>query len=157
LTLYIGRILLEEGVDVLGDVRSQEGLGVPLDGIAVLVDEELLEVPRDVAATNWTPDDELRISHEADGIIGRSWQMGLEPSEQLVFTLTVNLNLVEHDGLGLEAVPRPDKLERVEDFLAVGVFLVAKLVGWEGQDNQLVSVLLAELVHLREVTDSRAS
>ena len=47
--------------------------------------------------------------------------------------------------------------EGIEDFLAVGVLLVTKLVGWEGQDHEVVSVLLAEVVHLREVTGCRAS
>ena len=41
-------VRLQKGVDVVGDLRGEEGPRVPLDGIAVLVDEELLEVPGDV-------------------------------------------------------------------------------------------------------------
>ena len=47
--------------------------------------------------------------------------------------------------------------EGIEDFLAIRVLLVTKLVCGKGQDHEVVSVLLAEVVHLREVTGCRAS
>jgi len=74
-----------------------------------------------------------------------------------VLILTVHLNLVKHFALGFEPVAWSDVLERVENLLSAGVLLVAKLVCGKTQDHQLVRVLLAELVNLREVPDRCAS
>jgi len=74
-----------------------------------------------------------------------------------VLTFAISNYFIKHNTFGFEPITRPDIFEGVHDLLAAGVLLVAELVGGEGQDDQLVSVLLAELVHLREVTDGRAS
>ena len=47
-------------------------------------------------------------------------------------------------------------LDGVEDLAAVAVLLVSELVRGEGEDDQRVAELLAELVHLREVSDGGA-
>ena len=57
----------------------------------------------------------------------------------------------------MESIAWPNVFESVDDLLARSIFLMTKLVAWKSQDDQLVSVLLAEFVHLREVTDGRAS
>ena len=51
---------LHEGVDVLGDVAHEEIAVVALDHVAVLVEQELLEVPRDVRAADRSPEGDGR-------------------------------------------------------------------------------------------------
>ena len=75
------------------------------------------------------------------------------PITQFHFKSKSNGYLIEHDALGLEPLSRPDVFEAVQDLSAIAVFLMAELVRREGQNDQIVvSELLAELVHLREVS-----
>ena len=62
-------------------------------------------------------------------------------------------HFIKHDAFWLETISRTDIFQSIDDFLPTGVFLVAKLICWKRQNHQFVAVLLAEFIHLREVTD----
>ena len=56
--------------------------------------------------------------------------------------MIINENyLVEKFPFKLKPIAGSDVLQGVEDLLAVGVLLVAELVGGKGQDGQFVRVL----------------
>jgi len=152
-----GRDVLQQGLDVFLDVLGLEGAGVSLDRAALLVHQELLEVPGDVRPPDRSPDQEAGVGHQAGSVVMGRRQGGLQQAEQGVLAGPVHLDLVEHLAFELEAVAGPDVLEEVGDLLAAAVLLVAELVGGEGQDCQLVRVLLAQFVHLHEVPDGGAS
>jgi len=74
-----------------------------------------------------------------------------------MFTFAVDQNFVKQNALWLKTISWPDIFQSIDDFLPTRIFLMAKLVGWKGQNDQLVSELLAEFIHLREVTDCGTS
>jgi len=148
---------LKQLVDVGRDVAGLELFGVALEWFSCLVHQELFKVPGNVRPLDGLPDDELGVGHHADPVVWGQGHLALQPREHLVFPLPIHQDLVEHDAFWLKSISRPDILEGIENLNAVRVFLVAKLVGWEWQNHQLVSVLLAEFVHLREVTGGRSS
>jgi len=69
----------------------------------------------------------------------------------------VSLNLVKHFSLELKPVAWPDMLQSIQDLLALSILLVPELVGWECQNSKFIRELLAEFIHLREVSDSCSS
>jgi len=138
-------------------MRCLEALGKALVRVALGVDEKLFKVPCNIGSLDWLPDDEFGISHQAAAVVRRQGHGRLEPSKYCVFSLAIGSDLVEHDALWFETIARPDIFQGIHDFLAIRVLLVPKLVGRKGQDDQFFAVLLAESIHLREVTDSRAS
>ena len=138
---------LQQLLDVLLDVLGREVPRVALDGNTVLADEELLEVPRDVCPLDRLPDQEVRRRHQTFLVVLRSWQSLLQGGEQRVLVLAVDLDLVEHLALELEAVAGPDVLEEVEDLLAATVLLVAELVAGEGEHGELLRELRGEGQH----------
>merc|ERR1712004_652157 len=71
--------------------------------------------------------------------------------------LANQVDLVEHVPLELEAVAGSHVLQKVDDLLPAAVLLVPKLIRREGEDGQVVRELLAQFIHLREVTDGCAS
>jgi len=138
-------------------MRRLEALGKAFVSVALGVNEKLFKVPPNVGALDRLPDDKLGISHQTVAVVRRQRQVSLQPSKYLVFSFTVGSNLIEHDGLGLEPVARPDVSQGIDNLLAIRILLMPKLVCGEGQNDQLIAVLLAEIIHLREVTDSCAS
>jgi len=138
-------------------MRCLEALREAFVSVALGVNEELFKVPPDVGALDWLPNDELGIAHQTVAVVRRQRQVRLEPSEYFVFSLTVGSNLIKHDALWLEPVARPDVFQGIHNFLAIRILLMPKLVCGEGENDQLIAVLLAEIIHLREVTDGRAS
>ena len=101
------KAVLDVGLDVLGE----EVAGVALDGGAVLPNQELLKVPRNVCSPHWFPNQEVgagkvgmgdtfstdKISpppgHQTLGVVRGCWQGLFEECEKWVLVLSVDLNL----------------------------------------------------------------
>jgi len=132
---------LKAVLDVCLDVLGEEVAGVALDGGAVLPNQELLKVPRNVCPPHWFPNQEVGAGHKALRVIRRCWQGLFEECEKWMLVLSVHLNLVEHVALELEPVARPDMLQQVDNLLSTAVLLVAKLVGGEGEDSKVAREL----------------
>jgi len=156
-TVLVVDVLGQQLVDVSSHMRGLEALGIALEGLSIRANEELLKVPCNVRALDWLPYDKFWVAHQTGAVIGRKGEFSFKVFEHFVGTFAIGHNLVEHDALWLKSIARPDMLQGVHDFVAIGVFLMTKLVRWERKDGQLVTVLLAEFVHLREVTLCRAS
>jgi len=144
-------------IDVTCQMGRLEALGIALERLAVGADEELLEVPGNVGALHRFPDDEFGVSHQTGGVVRWQRKLRLQIVKYLVAAFSIDDNLIKHDSFWYEAVAWSDVFQCVHYFFAIGIFLMTKLVRWKRQHGQLVSVLLAEIVHLREVTLGCAS
>ena len=142
---------LHEGVDVLGDVTHQEVAVVALDHVAVLVEQELLEVPRDVRARHGRPQRERRAAeaatgqHERVGVTaavvvgvdearlivaaGRDHDLALHPLEQRLLVRAVDVALLQDRDrrVQLEVVAGAHVLEGVHELVVSLVGLVTEL------------------------------
>jgi len=150
--------LLQQLLDVCGDVLCLKVLAVSLEGRAISRYQELLEVPRDVGATHGRPGDEGGVGHEVVGAlrVGGGGQGGLQQLEDWVGARAVHLHLVVHVRLGLEPVAWPHEPKRRQHLRGARVLLVAKLVGREAGDTE-AWVLREQIVHLHEVPGGGAS
>ncbi len=125
--------------------------GVSPPGPAAVVHQELFKVPADVGSLDRPPGDLPRVVAEEVWPVGGRGQRLLEPREDGVLVLAVHLQPVEHDTVGLEAVPRADVRQRRQDLLPARVLLEPELVAREVEDGQAAGELLAQLVKLRVV------
>jgi len=144
-------------LDVILNVGGQKVPGVSLEWGTIRTNEELFKVPGNVCSLDRLPNEEVWVGHEALSVIMGGWQLFLQPGKDWVLIVSIHLNLVIKIPLKFKAITRPDMLENIAYLLTTGVFLVTKLVCWECQHSQLSRVLLAELVHLREVPGCCAS
>mmetsp|Transcript_9451 Transcript_9451/g.23285 ORF Transcript_9451/g.23285 Transcript_9451/m.23285 type:complete len:347 (+) Transcript_9451:248-1288(+) len=152
-------LALHNSLDVLGNVDCRVAAAVALDGDAVLVDEELLEVPRDVRALNRGPDDELRVSHELRPLVALGdGQDGLHVRKKRQLVLAVHVGAREEGEVGLVPIPWANVFELVEDLASLVVSLMAELVRGETKAHEtLRAEFLRERVHSFEVAHGRAS
>ena len=104
---------LKAVLDVCLNVLGEEVTGVALDGGAVLPNQELLKVPRDVCPPHWFPNQEMGAEkeivtffvsphitfppglpgHQALRVIRGCWERLFEESEEWMFILSIHLNL----------------------------------------------------------------
>ena len=102
---------LKAVLDVCLDVLGEEVAGVALDGGAVLPNQKLLKVPRDVCPPHWFPNQEVGAEkfgvcpifflqkkfsppgHKALRVIRRCWQGLFEECEKWMLVLSVHLDL----------------------------------------------------------------
>ena len=104
---------LKAVLDVCLNVLGEEVAGVALDGGAVLPNQELLKVPRDVCPPHWFPNQEMGAEkeivtlfflyrqhfppglpgHQALRVIGGCWKRLFEESEEWMLVLSIHLNL----------------------------------------------------------------
>ena len=102
---------LKAVLDVCLDVLGEEVAGVALDGGAVLPNQKLLKVPRNVCPPHWFPNQEVGAEkcdvgpiffseknfsppgHKALRVIRRCWQGLFEECEKWMLVLSVHLNL----------------------------------------------------------------
>lgn len=115
--------LAEELLDVFLDIAGEEPPAVALEGDSVWTDEELLEVPGHVVPADWAPDDKLGVVDQAVWIIAGEWELFLEENKQGMGILPIHIHLLQEMKPGLEAISRPDVLQRQEDFFVLAVLL----------------------------------
>lgn len=147
----------EEALDVGFDVDGGEGAAVAAEGLPLRPNKELLEVPGHIAAAHWAPNDELGISHEREWVIVRVGKLVLQVGEDRMLVLTVHLTLLDKGEGGLEATPRADVLETVQDLLILTVLLMSKLVARKAKNHQAPGIAALQLVELGEVSSGCAS
>lgn len=100
--------LLEKFLDVPFDVDGEKPSAVALERLSVRTNEELFKVPGDVIPVHRTPDEELGIVHQGQGVITRLRQLLLEEREERVGILAVDFQLLQKLEIGLEAISRTD-------------------------------------------------
>lgn len=153
------RCILKESFDVLSDVSSRVSAAVTLDRDAILVHEELLEVPSDVRSLDRRPDDRLRIAHENLAIItfwNRDRVLEVCPERHLVCAVDVSAS--EHWEVRHVSVSGSDESELVNHLASLVVGLVAELVGGETEAHEtVVRVLIHEVIHTSEIAHGRTS
>ena len=111
--LFILWQALKAVLDVCLNVLGEEVAGVALDGGAVLSNQELLKVPRDVCPPYWFPNQEMGAEkeivtffvsphitfppglpgHQALRVIRGCWERLFEESEEWMLVLSIHLNL----------------------------------------------------------------
>lgn len=121
--LGTARPLGQQGFDVGLDVDGRKAAAVSAHRNAVPAHQELLEVPGNVVAAHWRPDDELRIGHERGGVVTGRGQSLPQEGEERVRLCAVHLALLEEREVGLEPAAGSDVLERIQDLFVFGVFL----------------------------------
>mmetsp|Transcript_26439 Transcript_26439/g.57416 ORF Transcript_26439/g.57416 Transcript_26439/m.57416 type:complete len:265 (+) Transcript_26439:243-1037(+) len=156
--------ILDERLDVRGDVDGGELGAVAPHRHAVLVDQELLEVPGDVAAAEGGPQGGLSDAEVGDVVRTRAalvivgvGQRALQEGEDLALGGPVHVHLGEHGELGLVAVAGAHVLQDVKDLAVQLLCLMSKLVAGETKGNKLVSEHVRQFIHLHEIPDGRAS
>ena len=128
------RTRLEQSLDVRADGVRRVVPRVPLDEIAVLVEQELLEVPGDVRARHWGPEAHRGAAEAAArqdervdvvaavslsvalGVLG-DHDLALHPLEERVSVGAIHVGLAHDVALGFEAAAGPHVLEGVEELI----------------------------------------
>ena len=163
--------LLDEGRNVGGREVAAEAL----DELAILANEELLEVPGDVGASDRRPQghggrvegaagEDESIAVVASVALGvtsagvmRDGLGLLHPLEERLLLRAVDLGAGKELALELEAAAGAHVLEGVDELLVALVGLMTKLVAGDTKDGDLVAELVDQCVHGSEVTGRRAS
>mmetsp|Transcript_24998 Transcript_24998/g.44449 ORF Transcript_24998/g.44449 Transcript_24998/m.44449 type:complete len:292 (-) Transcript_24998:216-1091(-) len=152
-------LLSDEGLDVLLDVRGRVPPAVTLDRHSVLVDEEFLEVPRNVVPLDRTPDNSLRILHQLLSVASDGkGKLRLQESEHWKLLLSVHVSALEDREVGGKSVTGTDVLKLRNNFVSFVVGLVAELVRGETKTGEaFFSVSSREIIHSSEIAHGRAS
>lgn len=97
--------------------------------LAVVIDEEFLEIPCNVCGSHRRIQDVRSFVDERDWV----WTKRLQPSVKFVFILAIYVPLHQQGKRRNEVVPRSYVLQPVQNFLPFSRLLVAKLVAWHSK------------------------
>jgi hypothetical protein len=156
---------LEQSIDVGSKIGIFKLRAVPFDGVAILVDQELLKVPGDVRSTDGGPLNRLivglniinEVCPHTRVIVSRGGDRVLEIRPQRLFSLSINDALGHYLELWNVAIAWANVFESVHELKIFVVTLMAKLVARETKDRQLIAVLIRQGIQLNEVPDGSAS
>lgn len=156
---------LEQSIDVGSKIGILKLRAVPFDGVAILVDQELLKVPGDVRSTDGGPLNRhgvgLNIINEVcphtRAVVSRGGDRVLEIRPQRLFSLSINDALGHYLELWNVAIAWANVFESVHELKIFVVTLMAKLVARETKDRQLIAILIRQGIQLNEVPDGSAS
>jgi len=116
---------LEKLFDIWFDVDGEEPSAVTLERFPVRADEKLLKVPGDVIPAHGTPEDRFGITHQGHSVIAGLRELLLQEHKQRVGVLSIHFHLLQKLKFGLEAISRPDILQRQQDFIIFAVLLLS--------------------------------
>lgn len=156
---------LEQSIDVGSKIGILKLRAVPFDGVAILIDQELLKVPGDVRSTDGGPLNRLivglniinEVCPHTRVIVSRGGDRVLEIRPQRLFSLSINDALGHYLELWNVAIAWANVFESVHELKIFVVTLMAKLVARETKDCQLIAVLIRQGIQLNEVPDGSAS
>ncbi len=123
-------VFLDELLDVVSQVDGLELGAVSLERHAVRSDQELFKVPREVAALNGLPNDQLRAAHQVRRVVRGRGQRLPEELEQGGAVGAVHLNLAEHGGFRFEARAGTNMLQCRQDLIICTIFLKTQRNIW---------------------------
>lgn len=147
------------GSDDIFQILRNVGVGcgvVALGRRSVRVDEEVLEVPNDIAGARRSVRNNLKVSAALGSeraLLLFLWgrialgQRFAEEGENGVAILPVGVALLHHRKMRLEAVAGTNVRRGIHNLLPLEPFLKAELVSWKAKNFKLVPVSLFQVVH----------
>ena len=153
----------QQGLNILGDTGSGIKPTVSANNIAIAINQELLEVPRDVSSGHRAPQGHSCLVKAASGqnecmVVVTAQTLGVahwvhghgccltHPLEEGVRSSAIHMHFGHDLKFGFKAIAGADIFQHVKSLRVILVALVAKLVAVEAKHAHLVPELLRNVI-----------